>query len=360
MSRSKSISRFMTKRTDSSCRSTEALYEPTKRFLIDTDSCRIDHGSLRAAFAQKAIPAHPDGPHPSRYESRVAAYRENHRVGATSLGHIRGRVPQHPAREASIEGSNPKLDSYSKPLGEYKSEVINAEPPPLRARTLNMMPIGPCPMARTVSPRLQAQCFDTLHAGVDGFHEAGLLEGNAVRNAHGAVLDDPIHNSNVLSETAAGRLESSRAPDLFIGGALGEGLVSAIETLAARDVVKDHHAIAGAVGSRFRPRPPRCRRSRGRRCAGPNESRWKSSSGRCRRRRRNEPELTFLRADARDWNSLQPDIVDAPIDGCLHRRRNRLRIAFNRVGSGSCHGLILDDVQARIASKGDTEGNGVP
>ena len=102
-------------------------------------------------------------------------------------------------------------------------------------------------MVRTVSPRLQTQGLNAFHAGVDRFDKAGLLERNAVGNADRAVLDDPVHDSDVFGETAAGGLESGGAADFLVGGALGESFVLAIETLAAGDVVKDHHAVAGAV-----------------------------------------------------------------------------------------------------------------
>ena len=53
-------------------------------------------------------------------------------------------------REASIQLSSPKLLPILS-LSGYKSEVIKLAPA-RRANTLSMMPIGPCPMASTVSP----------------------------------------------------------------------------------------------------------------------------------------------------------------------------------------------------------------
>jgi hypothetical protein len=94
---------------------------------------------------------------------------------------------------------------------------------------------------------MQVQGLNALHAGVDGLDEAGLLERDAVGDADGALRDDPIHNPHVIGETAAGRLESGRAADSLVGRTLGKGLVLAIETVAARYVMEDHHAVARKV-----------------------------------------------------------------------------------------------------------------
>src|SRR5438477_10529205 len=61
------------------------------------------------------------------------------------------------------------------------------------------------------------------------------------------MLNDPIHDADVFGETAAGRLKSGGTADLLVGRALGKGLVLAVKTLAARDVMEDHHAVAGAI-----------------------------------------------------------------------------------------------------------------
>ena len=130
-------------------------------------------------------------------------------------------------------------------------------------------------MTRTVSPALEAESFDPFHAGIYRFNKTGLLERDAFGNLDGALLDDPIHHANVFGETSAGRLESGSASHLLIGWALGEGLVPAVVTLAARDVMKDHNAVAGLELS---ARPRRRRRPRlrfhGRRCGARNAIRW--------------------------------------------------------------------------------------
>ncbi len=133
--------------------------------------------------------------------------------------------------------------SYSKPLG-------------IQIGSNNR---GPCPSCQHTEydadwalpdgqhclPGLQAQSLDPLHAGIYGLDEAGLLEGDAVGDLHGALLDDPIHDADVFGETAAGRLESGGTADFLVGGALGESLVPAVVTFAARDVMKHHDPVAG-------------------------------------------------------------------------------------------------------------------
>jgi hypothetical protein len=93
----------------------------------------------------------------------------------------------------------------------------------------------------------QPQGLDTFHARIDWLDETGLLERNAVWNTDRAVVDDPIHDSDVFGETAAGSLESGGASDLLVGCALGKSLVLAVKTLAAGNVVEDHDPVAGTV-----------------------------------------------------------------------------------------------------------------
>ncbi len=60
-----------------------------------------------------------------------------------------------------------------------------------------------------------------------------------------AVLDNPIHHPDVLRKTAAGWLKTSGDPHFLVYRALRVYLTLAIETLAARNVVKRHNTIAG-------------------------------------------------------------------------------------------------------------------
>jgi hypothetical protein len=62
---------------------------------------------------------------------------------------------------------------------------------------------------------------------------------------YGPLLNDPIHDSDVLGETSAGGLEASGASDLLVSGALGEGFVAAVVAPAAGDVMKDNDPVAG-------------------------------------------------------------------------------------------------------------------
>jgi hypothetical protein len=63
-------------------------------------------------------------------------------------------------------------------------------------------------------------------------------------NLHGSLLNDPIHHPDVLGEASTGGFEACCASDLFVSRALREGLVPAVVTLAAGDVMKDHDPVA--------------------------------------------------------------------------------------------------------------------
>src|ERR1700739_313428 len=68
-----------------------------------------------------------------------------------------------------------------------------------------------------------------------------------MRDANRSVLDDPVHDPNIFGKAAAGSLESGRATYLLVGRALREGLVPAVKTVTAGNVMKDHHPVAGTV-----------------------------------------------------------------------------------------------------------------
>src|SRR5262249_23949734 len=91
----------------------------------------------------------------------------------------------------------------------------------------------------------QTQANGALHTGVDGLDKTGLLEGNTVRDAHGAVLDDPVHDTHVFGEAAAAGLKAGRATNFLVGLALGEGVMAAVVAVPTGDMVKDHHPVAG-------------------------------------------------------------------------------------------------------------------
>ncbi len=207
----------------------------------------------------------------------------------------------------------------------------------------------------------QEQSFDPFHTGVDRFDEAGLLEGNGVGNADGAVLDDPVHDADVFGKAAAGGLESRGTADLFISGALGEGLVLAVETLAAWDVVEDHNPVAGAVvlhgvadggdyAGGFVSEDARGRMGTGgdllevgaADAAGVNA----------------EEHLTV--GDLGYGDGFEADVVYATVDCGLHGRGDRMWMSLDREVSSHGHEVILDDVGGRfVSNQGDgvVEGN---
>ena len=95
--------------------------------------------------------------------------------------------------------------------------------------------------------RLRIDQLHALETGVHRFDEAGLIEGNALGNFFDAVLDDPVHDADVLRESAACRFISRRDADFLVNRALGIQLALAIKTLAARNVVKDDDTVTRDV-----------------------------------------------------------------------------------------------------------------
>ncbi len=59
---------------------------PHQSLLIDTDGCRIDHGLSVLRLRKKQYPSTGTGRIHRGTNQGIAADRENHRVGATSLG----------------------------------------------------------------------------------------------------------------------------------------------------------------------------------------------------------------------------------------------------------------------------------
>ena len=59
---------------------------PHQGLLIDTDGCRIDHGLSVLRLRKKQNPSPRTGRIHRGTNQGVAADRENHRIGATSLG----------------------------------------------------------------------------------------------------------------------------------------------------------------------------------------------------------------------------------------------------------------------------------
>src|ERR1035438_311666 len=60
----------------------------------------------------------------------------------------------------------------------------------------------------------------TFETGIKWLDETGAVERNTVRDLFDAAADDPIHDANVLRESAACGLVSGRHADLFVDRAL--------------------------------------------------------------------------------------------------------------------------------------------
>src|ERR1019366_8908005 len=95
-------------------------------------------------------------------------------------------------------------------------------------------------------PRLQTKGLNTFDAGIHRFDKTRLFKTDAVRDAHRSLLDDPVHHPDVFRKSSTRRLESRRATDFLVGGALREGFVAAVIAFSTRDVMQHHHAFAEA------------------------------------------------------------------------------------------------------------------
>src|ERR1035438_4241346 len=144
-----------------------------------------------------------------------------------------------------------KAFSYSKPLGIQIGSNNRGPCPPCQDTQYDAdrtLPDGQHGLAG-----LQAEGFDAFHTGIHWLDETSLLKRDALRDFHSALIDDPIHDADVLGEASTRGFEAGSASDLFVGGALGEGLVAAVVTVAAGDVMKDYDAVAGLEPGYSRP-----------------------------------------------------------------------------------------------------------
>src|ERR1700751_5762957 len=83
----------------------------------------------------------------------------------------------------------------------------------------------------------------TFICGVQRLNKGCLFKRNVGRHFYQAVPHNPIHDPYILSKSAAGRFKTRRTSYVLICRTLGEGLLAAVITVAARYVVKDRDAI---------------------------------------------------------------------------------------------------------------------
>ena len=96
--------------------------------------------------------------------------------------------------------------------------------------------------------RREVQAAHALEAGIQRLDKDSLGKWNAVRDLYQPALDDPVHHSHVPGKTTAGRFKSRGAADPLVYRALGEGLLAAVVTTAAGDMVEDGDPIAHSEG----------------------------------------------------------------------------------------------------------------
>ena len=93
--------------------------------------------------------------------------------------------------------------------------------------------------------RLRIALLHGFQTSVERLDEGGDFEGHAIGNFLDAALDDPIHDADVLGESAAGGLEAGSDAYLLIDGTLRVEFAVAVEAFAAGNVVEDDDAVAG-------------------------------------------------------------------------------------------------------------------
>ena len=87
--------------------------------------------------------------------------------------------------------------------------------------------------------------FKSAETCIQGFEKAGFLEGNLVGYPDGPIIDNPVHDSDVLGESAAGGLKARGCSRTPVKLALRIEPLPAVEASAARDVVMDRNTISG-------------------------------------------------------------------------------------------------------------------
>ncbi len=89
-----------------------------------------------------------------------------------------------------------------------------------------------------------ASLLHSFQNRVNRLDERGFLEADIVGQRDNPALGHPGHSFYVFAETTAVGSEATRKTRRLVLFALGEETALAIEALAARDVMKAHHAVA--------------------------------------------------------------------------------------------------------------------
>lgn len=96
---------------------------------------------------------------------------------------------------------------------------------------------------------LRVELDHSFQASVHRLDETCLVEGDTFGNFFDAAPYDPIHDADVLRETSASRLVTGGDADLLINRALSIKPMPAVETIQARNVMKDDDAIADGIAA---------------------------------------------------------------------------------------------------------------
>src|SRR5947209_1319754 len=153
-----------------------------------------------------------------------------------------------------------------------------------------------------------------------------------VGNLDHAVFYDPIHHPDVFGESSAAGLVARGNPDFLISRALREDFALAVVTLAARDVMEDHHALADLeTGDSFTyGGDVTCDlvsedAGSGMRAGGDLFQIGATDAAGV------HADEKLAQADLRNGNGFDAHVVLAVVDGSLHGGRNLVHFASRRV-----------------------------
>src|SRR5450432_4018677 len=187
-------------------------------------------------------------------------------------------------------------------------------------------PNRPLPNHQNGLPSLQTEGRHALEAGIHRLHKTSLLVGNPVRDLFHTPSYDPVHHPDVLRKPTATSLKPSRATDLLVGLTLRKRLMTAVVTIATRNVMEGNHPVPN-----LKPRNSRPHRRHHPRSLMPKYP-----------RRRVRPRMNLLQIrptnparmhahqklsspNHRHRYRFQPNILHPAIHRRPHRRRNRPR-----------------------------------
>src|ERR1700758_1449383 len=293
---------------------------PNQKLLVHADRRRIDHRlPMLGLRKQQHTPARARRIH-RRLDQRVSAHRQNHRIGAPPFARI-VRKADHILPPGIDRATQSIPRRHLVPLGKK----IRRQHPRSRARRKSRKQNSDRALSDNEHCfiRFQRKVLNRLEACIHRLNERCLLKRNPIRNLHQPAPHDPFHHAHILRKPSARRLKSRRAAHLLVHLALCECLLAAVIALPARNVMKDHHAVAN--GKSFDTLPDRrnrpCRlmpeNSRRRMRSRVNLLQVSPANPACRHTQQH-----LTRPNLRHRNSLNAHVIHAAVHGRAHTAWN--------------------------------------